>query len=181
MTSKDTKSDRQDAKMKLQTSIEVQSDAYMCQESHHRNHKQLTQKTKKRVTGSIFQLCPAGHGLRLPLDRHDVKVPYDATLEDLFFGEESSMAVRLWTSGWDFFSPSKLIGYHLWTRKHRPKFQTVALGGTAQARGAVTGVCPRTVGYEAAGRHCVSRYRGFRPWFCPHLGGLRSFLWRILR
>lgn len=51
------------------------------------------------------------------------EVPYDATLEDLFFGEESSMAVRLWTSGWDFFSPSKLIGYHLWTRKHRPNFR----------------------------------------------------------
>eukprot|EP00928_Gymnodinium_smaydae_P041720 TRINITY_DN28193_c0_g1_i1.p1 TRINITY_DN28193_c0_g1~~TRINITY_DN28193_c0_g1_i1.p1 ORF type:complete len:730 (-),score=95.63 TRINITY_DN28193_c0_g1_i1:98-2287(-) len=51
------------------------------------------------------------------------EVPYDVGLEDLFFGEESSMAVRLWTSGWDFFSPTIVIGYHLWTRKHRPVFR----------------------------------------------------------
>eukprot|EP00435_Cladocopium_sp_Y103_P072933 s1156_g41.t2 len=51
------------------------------------------------------------------------EVPYDIRLEDLFFGEESSMAVRLWTSGWDFFAPTKVMGYHLWTRKHRPVFR----------------------------------------------------------
>ncbi|CAJ1446886.1 unnamed protein product [Effrenium voratum] len=51
------------------------------------------------------------------------EVPYDETLEDLFFGEESSMAVRLWTSGWDFFTPTQVVGYHLWTRKHRPLFR----------------------------------------------------------
>lgn len=33
------------------------------------------------------------------------------------------MAVRLWTSGWDFFAPSKVIGYHLWSREHRPNFR----------------------------------------------------------
>lgn len=54
------------------------------------------------------------------------EVPYDINLTDLFFGEEQSMAARLWTSGWDFFSPSKVIGYHLWTRKHRPVFRELA-------------------------------------------------------
>ncbi|CAE7827708.1 gnt1 [Symbiodinium sp. CCMP2592] len=51
------------------------------------------------------------------------EVPYDVELEDLFFGEEPSMATRLWTSGFDFFAPTKVIGYHLWTRKHRPVFR----------------------------------------------------------
>lgn len=51
------------------------------------------------------------------------EVPYDRGLEDLFFGEEQAMAARLWTSGWDFFAPTKVIGYHLWTRKHRPVFR----------------------------------------------------------
>ncbi|CAE8584848.1 unnamed protein product, partial [Polarella glacialis] len=46
------------------------------------------------------------------------EVPYDKGLEDLFFGEEPGMAARLWTSGWDFFTPTKVMGYHLWTRKH---------------------------------------------------------------
>ncbi|CAK9075860.1 unnamed protein product [Durusdinium trenchii] len=50
-------------------------------------------------------------------------VPYDIQLEDLFFGEESSMAVRLWTAGWDFYAPTQVIGFHLWTRTHRPHFR----------------------------------------------------------
>ena len=45
------------------------------------------------------------------------EVPYDPNL--YFFGEEISMAVRLWTSGWDFYHPNKLVIYHLWTRKGR--------------------------------------------------------------
>lgn len=51
------------------------------------------------------------------------EVPYDIGLEDLFFGEESVMAARLWTSGWDFWAPARVIGYHLWTRRHRPIFR----------------------------------------------------------
>lgn len=33
------------------------------------------------------------------------EVPYDPSLEFLFFGEEISMAARLWTAGWDFYAP----------------------------------------------------------------------------
>ena len=45
------------------------------------------------------------------------EVPYDPNL--YFFGEEISMTVRLWTNGWDFYHPNKLVIYHLWTRKGR--------------------------------------------------------------
>jgi len=51
------------------------------------------------------------------------EVPYDAGLVDVFFGEEASMAVRLWTSGWDFFCPSSPAIFHLWSRAHRPTFR----------------------------------------------------------
>lgn len=45
------------------------------------------------------------------------EVPYDPNL--YFFGEEVSMTVRLWTNGWDFYHPNKLVLYHLWDRKGR--------------------------------------------------------------
>ena len=45
-------------------------------------------------------------------------VPYDPNL--YFFGEEISMAVRLWTHGWDLYHPNKVIMYHYWDRSNRP-------------------------------------------------------------
>ncbi|KAF0697729.1 Aste57867_11615 [Aphanomyces stellatus] len=50
-------------------------------------------------------------------------VPYDPSLSHLFFGEENSMAARLWTHGYDFFAPPEAVVYHLWSRAHRPVFQ----------------------------------------------------------
>ena len=51
------------------------------------------------------------------------KCPYDGTLHHLFFGEEMSMAVRLYTHGYDFFAPCQSVCYHKWTRDHRPTIQ----------------------------------------------------------
>eukprot|EP00930_Biecheleria_cincta_P005316 TRINITY_DN106237_c0_g1_i1.p1 TRINITY_DN106237_c0_g1~~TRINITY_DN106237_c0_g1_i1.p1 ORF type:complete len:642 (-),score=114.99 TRINITY_DN106237_c0_g1_i1:22-1716(-) len=53
------------------------------------------------------------------------EVPYDPHLEYLFFGEEIGMAARLWTAGWDLFSPTKVIAYHLGSRAHRHWFRQV--------------------------------------------------------
>ncbi len=39
-------------------------------------------------------------------------VPYDPYL--YFYGEESTLAVRLWTHGWDIYHPNKLVIYHLY-------------------------------------------------------------------
>ena len=49
-----------------------------------------------------------------------VDVPYDPTLHQLFFGEELSMAVRLFTHGYDLYAPPETVCYHLWSRAHRP-------------------------------------------------------------
>jgi len=53
------------------------------------------------------------------------QVPYSPSLPYLFFGEETSMAARLWTHGWDFFVPTEAVVYHLWTRSYRRTFQEV--------------------------------------------------------
>ena len=45
-------------------------------------------------------------------------VPYDPEL--YFFGEEISMAVRLWTHGYDLYHPNRLFIYHDWYRWKRP-------------------------------------------------------------
>lgn len=47
-------------------------------------------------------------------------VPYDGTLQYLFFGEEISMAVRLYTHGYNLYAPAETVVYHLWSRSHRP-------------------------------------------------------------
>lgn len=64
------------------------------------------------------------------------EVPYDESLRFLFFGEEASMSVRLWTSGWDFFAPGEAVVYHLWTRAYRRVFQEVEDAETLKWRAA---------------------------------------------
>ncbi|ETK92647.1 hypothetical protein L915_04023 [Phytophthora nicotianae] len=46
------------------------------------------------------------------------------------------MTARLWTSGWDFFTPSETVVYHLWTRAYRPVFQELESGETQRYRSA---------------------------------------------
>lgn len=54
-----------------------------------------------------------------------LEVPYDASLKNLFFGEEMGMCARLWTNGWDFYTPCYNVIYHCWSRDHRPSFRKV--------------------------------------------------------
>lgn len=75
-------------------------------------------------------------GFSFSSSRVITEVPYDETLRFLFFGEEASMAARLWTSGWDFFAPTEAVVYHLWTRAYRPVFQELESEETTQYRAA---------------------------------------------
>eukprot|EP00981_Chlorochromonas_danica_P010242 scaffold3058_cov165-Ochromonas_danica.AAC.33 len=54
-------------------------------------------------------------------------VEYSSYLPQLFFGEESLMAARLFTAGYDFFAPGEAVLYHLYSRDHRPVFSTARL------------------------------------------------------
>ncbi len=66
------------------------------------------------------------------------EVPYDPHLPFLFFGEEISIAVRMWTRGWDLFAPDEHVVYHKWSRTYRTTFWEVDGGAelrrSSQAR-----------------------------------------------
>lgn len=49
-------------------------------------------------------------------------VPFDPFLPWIFMGEEISMSARLWTSGYDIFSPTTNVLNHYYVRRHYPKF-----------------------------------------------------------
>lgn len=50
-------------------------------------------------------------------------LPYDNTLEYVFFGEETLMSIKLFEQGYHLFCPDDIIVYHLWSRKYRPTFR----------------------------------------------------------
>mmetsp|Transcript_8357 Transcript_8357/g.14005 ORF Transcript_8357/g.14005 Transcript_8357/m.14005 type:complete len:557 (-) Transcript_8357:233-1903(-) len=50
------------------------------------------------------------------------EVPFDPFLPWIFMGEEISMSARLWTSGYDIFSPTVNVLDHYYVRRHYPKF-----------------------------------------------------------
>ncbi len=50
-------------------------------------------------------------------------VPYDPGLKKIFNGEEFSMALRLWTSGYDFYTPDRVIIGHDYSGVKREGFR----------------------------------------------------------
>ena len=49
-------------------------------------------------------------------------VPFDPFLPWIFMGEEIIMSTRLWTAGYDIFSPIQAVVGHIYVRRHKPKF-----------------------------------------------------------
>ena len=49
-------------------------------------------------------------------------VPFDPDLPHLFQGEELLYSARLWTSGYDFFTPTANLVFHHYDRRGKPKF-----------------------------------------------------------
>jgi Glycosyltransferase (GlcNAc) len=50
------------------------------------------------------------------------EVPFDPFLPWIFMGEEIIMSARLWTAGYDIFSPVQNVVGHIYVRRHKPKF-----------------------------------------------------------
>jgi GT2 family glycosyltransferase len=50
------------------------------------------------------------------------EVPFDPNLPFLFQGEEILYSARLWTHGYDIFTPKETVLYHHYIRKDKPKF-----------------------------------------------------------
>jgi [Skp1-protein]-hydroxyproline N-acetylglucosaminyltransferase len=77
--------------------------------------------------------------------------PYQM-LPHLFFGEELSMALRLYTWGYDLYAPSESVCYHLWSRAHRPTSPLLAVGETEADKQAARDRSQRIVKEQLAGR-----------------------------
>ena len=54
-------------------------------------------------------------GMLFTLGRVVEEVPYDPYL--YFTGEEITLGARLWTSGWDIYSPNEVIAYHIYGKQ----------------------------------------------------------------
>jgi Glycosyltransferase (GlcNAc) len=50
------------------------------------------------------------------------QVPFDPFLPWIFMGEEIILSARLWTAGYDLFSPAQAVLGHIYNRPHTPKF-----------------------------------------------------------
>ena len=53
-----------------------------------------------------------------------IEVPYDPNLPYLFTGEEILHSLRLYTAGYDIFTPKENIIFHEYIREEKPKFWT---------------------------------------------------------
>lgn len=60
----------------------------------------------------------SGHYI-FTLGKFVVEVPYDPDF--YFHGEETSLAVRAFTHGYDLFSPHKILAWHFYGRESKPK------------------------------------------------------------
>jgi [Skp1-protein]-hydroxyproline N-acetylglucosaminyltransferase len=49
-------------------------------------------------------------------------VPFDPNLSHLFQGEEVLYSARLWTYGYDFYTPNRKIAWHHYVRKGKPHY-----------------------------------------------------------
>ncbi|KAH9599316.1 Glycosyltransferase [Trypanosoma melophagium] len=54
-------------------------------------------------------------------------VPFDPYLPYLFDGEEILYTVRLWTNGWDTYSPAAAFIYHNYERNKAPRFWSIMM------------------------------------------------------
>jgi len=50
------------------------------------------------------------------------EVPFDPYLDDLFSGEEVLLSARLFTHGWDVFSPNVPLAFHKYVRPGEPRY-----------------------------------------------------------
>lgn len=49
-------------------------------------------------------------------------VPFDPYVPWVFMGEEILLSLRMWTWGYDIFSPTRNVLSHFYVRRHTPKF-----------------------------------------------------------
>ncbi|MCB2262814.1 MAG: hypothetical protein LGR52_07740 [Candidatus Thiosymbion ectosymbiont of Robbea hypermnestra] len=75
------------------------------------------QRIPERPLPSLFWVACYSFGLGSQIR----EVPFDPHCPYVFIGEEISMAARLWTHGYDFFHPTRMVVYHM-RQQGRPTF-----------------------------------------------------------
>ena len=63
------------------------------------------------------------------------QVPFDPHLDYVFDGEEVTYSVRMFTHGWNIFSPSENVMYHYYTRKGAKRFWGLVPANYNERRG----------------------------------------------
>lgn len=77
-------------------------------------------------------------------------VPYDPNLSHLFQLEETLFSARLFTNGWDFYTPNKKVAYHHYNRTQAPLYHKDIKDGSicrgkAEKRGLfILGLLPKS-------------------------------------
>ena len=92
-------------------------------------------------------------------------VPFDPLLPWIFMGEEIIMSTRLWTAGYDIFSPSQAVVSHVYVRQHKPKFwesvQRLLEGNQGELlEGLVLNRIKHQLGYPEAARDFIPKHLG---------------------
>jgi len=90
---------------------------------HHGAHRINPRKLQK--VGADEKVSPMLHafwaaGMSFSRGHFVVRVPYDPHTPMMFQGEEIHMAVRAWTSGYDFYTSAASVLYHPYNRKNKP-------------------------------------------------------------
>eukprot|EP00754_Rhynchopus_humris_P015095 Rhum_TRINITY_DN14425_c26_g1::Rhum_TRINITY_DN14425_c26_g1_i1::g.90192::m.90192 len=75
-----------------------------------------------------------GAGLLFGPGRLVLDVPFDPHLPFLFHGEEILIATRLWTHGYDLFSPGENILFHHYYREGKPRMESASTSWHMQQR-----------------------------------------------
>lgn len=83
------------------------------------------QRMPERPVPSLFWVACYSFGLGSQIR----EVPYDPHCPYVFVGEEISMAARLWTHGYDFFHPTRMVVYHM-RQQGRPTFWQLFSGNS---------------------------------------------------
>lgn len=76
----------------------------------------------KHTNNNFYRIPYATGGMLFGESTMLNNVPYDPNLPYLFIGEEILHSARLYTAGYDIFTPSENIIFHEYTREGKPKY-----------------------------------------------------------
>lgn len=73
----------------------------------------------EEAPGVPFKTATVSAGFMFARSEAFIECPFDPYI--YFFWDEISLAARLWTHGWDLYSPCRVLVWHYWDREARPK------------------------------------------------------------